>query len=66
MVVSTVGGGEEVDAAKFSTAKRKKTNKQVHASFAKEMKDSLAEGRPPQINVREDQTHLKARWHCAA
>ena len=42
------------------------TNKRVHASFAKEMKDSLAEGRPPEINIGEEQGHLRARWHSIA
>lgn len=27
------------------------------------MKDSLVERRPPSVNVHEDQTELKARWH---
>lgn len=62
--------GEDVDAAKRTARKKRNanrsTNKRMHASFAKEMKDSLAEGRPPAINAREDQPHLKARWHSIA
>ena len=42
------------------------TNKQVHAAYAKEIKDSLAGGRPPVMNVSENQTHLKSRWHATA
>ena len=41
-------------------------NQQAHTSFAREMKDSLVEGRPPTLNVSEDETHLKTRWHAAA
>ena len=62
--------GEDVDNIKRQAAERQKagrsTNKHVQASFVKEVKDSLAAGRPPAINVSEDQTHLKARWHSAA
>ena len=42
------------------------TNRQAHASYSKEVKDSLAEGRQPTLSVREDQANLKARWHSAA
>ena len=41
-------------------------NKQAHASYTKEVKEALADGRPPTMNVNESQTHLKARWHAAA
>ena len=41
-------------------------NKQAHAAFVREMKDSLAGGRPPSLNVPESASHLKARWHSAA
>jgi hypothetical protein len=41
-------------------------NKQALKSYAKEVKDSLAGGRPPCLNVSEDQTHLKSRWQAAA
>jgi hypothetical protein len=61
---------EDEDASKRSAAAKRKetrcTNKQVQATFLKEVKVSLAEGRPPAMNVKENQTHLKARWHAAA
>jgi hypothetical protein len=61
---------EDVEAEKRTAAEkrnaRRSTNKQALTSFAKEMKDSLAGGRPPSIKVSEDQTHLKSRWHSAA
>ena len=41
-------------------------NKKANAAFIQEMKDSLAGGRPPSVNVPESATHLKARWHNAA
>ena len=62
--------GEDVEEAKQRAATKRNanrsTNKQVNKSFAKEMKDSLAEGRAPEINAIEDQPHLKARWHSIA
>lgn len=62
--------GEEADDPKRkSSDKRNETrnsNKRAHASYVKEVKESLAEGRPPAIKVSEDATHLKARWHAAA
>lgn len=42
------------------------TNKRVQTSFVKEVKASLAGGRPPALHVGENETHLKARWHSAA
>ena len=61
---------EDMDFTTRMAAERRKatrsTNKQAHASFVKEVKESMAEGRLPAVNVREDQTHLKARWHAAA
>ena len=41
-------------------------NKQAHAAFVREMKDSLAAGRPPSLNGGESATHLKVRWHTVA
>ena len=41
-------------------------NKHANAAFLREMKDSLAGGRSPSLNVPESATHLKARWHTAA
>lgn len=61
---------EEGEESKRRAADRRNAtrsaNKQVHALFVKEVKTSLAEGRPPEIKVPEDQTHLKARWHAIA
>lgn len=60
-------GGDEAKAR--AAAKRNVTrsaNKQSNATYIKEVKDSLAGGRPPVINVSEDHTHLKAKWHAAA
>lgn len=42
------------------------TNKQAHATYTKEVKESLAGGRPPSINGSDAQTHLKASWHARA
>lgn len=39
-------------------------NKKLNTTFAREVKDSLAGGKPPTINGNEDETHLKARWHA--
>lgn len=68
------GGGTvaegDVDGAKRTAAARRRltrtTNKQANASFAREMKESLAEGRAPAVHNSDDQTHLKAKWHSAA
>ena len=64
-----VEGGDVETAKRKVAAKRnatRNTNKQANAAFAREMKESLAGGRPPAVNVSEGQTHLKARWHSAA
>jgi hypothetical protein len=45
---------------------KRNTNRHAHTSFARKMKDSLVERRSPTLNVSEDETHLKARWHAAA
>ena len=61
--------GDDETTKRRAVAKRNATrnmNKQVNAAFAKEMRDSLAGGRPPLMNVGESPTHLKARWHSAA
>ena len=42
------------------------SNKLAHAAFARELKDSLAEGRPPAVSVGGEDSHMKARWHAAA
>ena len=61
---------EDVNTSKRKAAERRnltrKSNREAHASYAKEVKESLAEGRPPTMNVSEDQTHLKSRWHAVA
>ena len=44
----------------------KNSNRKANASFAKEVRDSLAQGRPPTLNVNEEETYLKTRWHSAA
>ena len=41
-------------------------NKQANAAFAREVKDSLAEGRLYSLHVPESAIHLNARWHTAA
>ena len=41
-------------------------NRKANATFAREMKDSLAAGLPPIRRVPEGQGDLKARWHAAA
>jgi hypothetical protein len=62
--------GEDAKTEKRKVAEKRNatrsTNKKVNANFVKELKDSLAEGRPPEMKVPESQTHLKARWHAAA
>lgn len=59
-----------VEAAKRAAAARrnamKSTNRQAQVTFAKEVKDSLAGGRPPSMKLDEDDTHLKSRWHATA
>ena len=61
--------GGSLNTAKHTAIERKNvtrsTKKHAHTSFAMEMKDSLAEGKPPKVNTSEDQMHLKARWHSA-
>ena len=56
---------EDLDTSKRNASERrnvtKSSNKQAHASFTKDVKDSLAGGRPPAMNVSEEQTYLKAR-----
>ena len=44
----------------------KTMNRKANALFAKEMRDSLAAGRPPTRHVPEEKPDLKARWHSAA
>ena len=61
---------EHVDITKSMAAARRNLtrniNKKAQASFAREMKESLASGRPVTLKVTEGQNDLKARWHAAA
>ena len=63
-------GGEGPDPGKSKLNARRnltrKTNRKANTSFAKELKDSLASGRPTNLKVPADQTDLKAAWHAAA
>lgn len=65
-----VGSAEGPDTAKSRTKARRNltrnTNRKANATFAKELKDSLASGQPTTIKVAEDQNDLKAAWHAAA
>lgn len=62
--------GEGPDPAnRISRAKRNLTrniNRKANTTFAKEMKDSLAEGRRTTVNVKSETTDLKGAWHAAA
>lgn len=54
---------------KKTTSKRnltRNTNRKALTSFAREMKESLAQGRPTTIKVSEESSDLKAKWHAAA
>ena len=61
---------DQLETAPISTAAKKNMartmNRKANASFAREMKDSLAAGLPPTRHVPEGQGDLKARWHAAA
>ena len=61
---------EAPDTAKSrANAKRNLTrnlNRKANATFAKEMKDSLAGGRPTAISVAMEQIDLRGAWHTAA
>ena len=61
---------EQLETAPTTVATKrnlvKSVNRKANASFAREMKDSLAAGRPPTRHVPEEETDLKARWHQAA
>lgn len=62
--------GDIAGNAKSASAARrnltKNLNRKAHSAFARDMKDSLATGRPSTIRLPEDETTLKARWHAAA
>jgi hypothetical protein len=62
--------GEAAEAAK-NLAKDKRnmtrnTNRKANTSFARELKDSLASGRKPNVKVPAEQSDLKSAWHAAA
>ena len=63
-------GGEAADAARRkSNARRnltRNTNRNANTTFAKELKDSLASGRPANVKVPVKHTDLKSTWHAAA
>ena len=58
------------DTAKSrANAKRNLTrnlNRKANATFAKELKESLASGQPAAVNVAAEQSNLKGAWHIAA
>ena len=62
--------GEGPDIARSSANARRNVtrtlNRKANATFAKEMKDSLATGRTTEIAVAVVQTDLKSAWHTAA
>ena len=61
---------EVPETAKSKTAARRNltrnTCRKANATFARELKDSLATGQPTKIKVAEDQNDLKGVWHAAA
>jgi len=61
---------EDADTAKrAAVARRNETrrlNREAQSSLLKEVKEALAGGRPPTVQVCESKRHLKARWHAAA
>jgi hypothetical protein len=61
---------EDIETAKRTAAERRnqtrRANREAHSSLLKEVKEALAGGRAPAVNVSEEQTHLKARWHAVA
>lgn len=46
--------------------KTRNNNRKANATFAKELKESLATGEPMTMKVTEDQGDLKGVWHAAA
>lgn len=61
---------EDPQSAKSKTAARRNltrnTNRKANATFARELKESLATGEPCPIKVAEDQGDLRGAWHSAA
>jgi hypothetical protein len=62
--------GEEGDASKLDSKKkrnlRRNACRKANTTYAKEMKESLASGRPTVMKVTEEQKDLKSIWHAAA
>lgn len=60
---------EGPDTAKSKTATRRNltrnSNRKANATFAKELKESLATGQPTPMKVAEENTDLKCTWHAA-
>lgn len=66
-VEDAVEGADE--AKKKRNAKRnliRNNNRKANTTFAKELKESLATGKPTTVKVTEVKGDLKARWHRAA
>jgi hypothetical protein len=61
---------EAPESAKSKTAAKRNltrnTNRKANATFAKELKDSLATGQPTTFKVGEENNDLKCAWHAAA
>lgn len=61
---------EDADTSKGKATEQrnltKKGNRVANAAYFKDVKDSLAGGKLPTINVSEGETHLKTRWQAAA
>jgi hypothetical protein len=64
------GGAEALETEKSKAAARRNmarnTNRRLNATFAKELKESLATGEPMTVKVAEDHNDLKGPWHAAA
>ena len=61
---------EDPASAKSKTAAtrnlRRNINRKANATFAKDMKDSLATGQPTPLKIVEENNDLKCAWHAAA
>ena len=61
---------EGPQSAKSKTAAKRNltrnTNRKANATFAKDLKESLATGQPTKIKVVEEKNDLKCAWHAAA
>jgi hypothetical protein len=65
---ATGAEGPESEKSKLTRRQNlaRNTNMKANTSFAKELKESLATGRPTSIKVAAEQTDLKGAWHAAA